>query len=649
MQVQEMVVDDTTIEAGEPLYTPGPKITRNNDVYFPLTTPRRRAPSSTSLSELIEAEGKVMGRLTIRASNSPCQIPEDASPEQSATITQHEPAPSPGLTLSDLPLEVQGKVIDFIFGDLHSVSTNSHSLRGKNVSSLMRHPRRKAVSDFALVSSEWRELVQERIYRHIKIKGTRAGLQECEDFFASRMHLASYVRHIEVWVPVWGDKGSLVNDEPLAVLRNGGPRHLNYPLAQPPDDATLAVAGDGLGFSFKMAAQTATLSEIFSHIAVFFDRAKVFTLEGGHCKKSNMIRHFPNVLFTDPKARYLTPLPNIRTFAIRGAWNVMRSRDDWLTIERALPNVEEWHCGYAKPRFEAELTINDILSQPPLRWRSVNVCLDGMYSKDNTLLGSSSGLVGTRQIHLCERLGDMLPQLESLSYTGKICECFWKSAMAHLARSKTECRLQSLEIVVKSCCRQRVTTVDTVTGEELEEELGGVMADGAGISNLVFIKAFERLVLSTVDALKWAHSLKYVRIRYIDLDSECTHLNPYWILDGDRVWGVWSEEVVERLQECRPEAAYVELGDGIEMGGKHSPEPPSDGRGGATWVNIAAALQQGAAYGAAAHAPGTIGYVNGGVGPHGGSERSVASLYPRLKPKSIKTSSYKILAEARGS
>lgn len=645
IHVQEMVIDNKTAEAGDSHHTPISKITRN-DVYFPLTTPRRRAPSSASLTELIESDGKPMGRLTIRASDYPSPPSEDASRENSTNSAGASTPSTPGLSLSDLPMEVQGKVIDFIFGDMHSVSTNSHSLRGKNVSSLMRHPRRKAVSDFALVSPAWLELVQERIYRHIKIKGTRAGLQECEDFFASRMRLAAYVRHIEVWVPVWGDKGSLVNDEPLAVLRNGGPRHLNYPLAHQPDDFNAAV--EPLGYTFKMAAQTATLSEIFSHIAVFFENAKVFTLEGGHCKKSNMIRHFPKVLFTDPRTQVLTPLVHIRTFAMRGAWNVMRSQSDWLTIERALPNVEEWHCGYAKPRVEAEITINDILSRPAPRWRSVNVCLDGMYSKDTTTLGSSSGLVGAKQMHLCERLGRMLPQLESLSYTGKVCECFWKSALDRLAKSRGECRLQSLEIVVKSCCRQRVTTLDTVTGEELEEELGGVMADGAGISNLVFIKAFERLVLSTVDALKWAVNLKYVRIRYIDLDSECTHLNPYWILDGDQVWGIWSEETVERLQDCRPDAGYVELGDGIDMGGKVSPEPEGDGRGGSTWINIAAALHQGAAYGAAANVPGTgtVGYANGA---HGGPERSVASLYPRLKPKSIKTSSYKILMEARGS
>ncbi|ETN38345.1 uncharacterized protein HMPREF1541_06380 [Cyphellophora europaea CBS 101466] len=646
MQVQEMVIEDDSTALANAQYTPVTKLTRN-DVHFPLTTPRRRAPSTALIADTMEADGKSMGRLTIRAGGQPFTESGDTPRNGFSQPDRVEETSTYNQTLSDLPLEVQGKVIDFIFGDMHSVSPNSHSLRGKNVSSLMRHPRRKAVSDFALVSAAWRDLVQERIYRHIKIKGTRAGLQECEDFFASNMHLSAHVRHIEVWVPVWGDKGSLVNDEPLAVLRNGGPRHLNYPLAHQPDD--MSPAADPLGFTFKMAAQTATLSEIFSHISVFFDKAKVFTLEGGHCKKSNMIRHFPKVLFTDPKTQSLTRLPQIRTFAMRGSWNIMRSHADWLTIERALPNVEEWHCGYAKPRIEAELTINDILSTSPSRWRSVNVCLDGMYSKDTTTLGSSSGLVGAKQMHLCERLGDLLPQLESLSYTGKVCECLWKSALARLSKSKVECRLQSLEIVVKSCCRQRVTTVDTVTGEAVEEELGGVMADGAGISNLVFIKAFERLVLSTVEALRWAVNLRYVRIRYIDLDSECTHLNPYWILNGDHVWGIWSEEVVERLQECRPSAGYVELGDGIDIGGKVAQETEGDGRGGSTWINVpAAAHNTGAAYGAAANGPGFGGIGYAGAA-HGNPERSVASLYPRLKPKSIKTSSYKILSEARGS
>jgi hypothetical protein len=619
-------------------FTPATKLSRN-DVHVPLTTPRRRAPSTASLADMLEPDGRCVGRLTIRARSIPTPSEETHMPEPNTE--QPESSQPPRATFSDLPVEVQNKVIDFIFGDIHSVTGNNHSLRGKNVSSLMRHPRRKAVSDLALVSKEWRALVQERIFRHIKVKGTRAGLQECEEFFASNMTLAGYVRHIEVWVPVWGDKGSLAVDEPFYVLRNGGPRHLNYPLANQPDEMT---AADPLALTFKMAAQTATLSEIFEHISIFFDKAKVFTLEGGHCKKSNMIRHFPKLLFNVSPAQRLKVLSNIRTFAMRGSYNIMRCHRDWMNLQDALPNVEEWHCGYAKPRLEAEMVIYQVLTQPPPKWRSVNVCLDGMYSKETATLASSASLAVLDERHLCERLGAMAPQLDNLSYTGKICECFWKSALGSLQKrgSRGECRLRSLEIVVKSCCRKRVTTVDPVTGQEVEEELGGLMADGAGITNLVFVKAFERLILSTVEALKWATSLEYVRVRYIDLDSECTHLNPYWILDRNQVWGIWSEEIVEALNHSRPTANYVELGDGIDLGGKIA-RSSDDGDGDSSWPSssnsiVSAHNHNGAAYGAAVPHPSV----------HGGIERNVTSFYPRLKPKSIKTSSYRVLAEARG-
>jgi hypothetical protein len=237
-----------------------------------------------------------------------------------------------------------------------------------------------------------------------------------------------------------------------------------------------------------------------------------------------------------------------------------------------------------------------------MKLRHVNISLDGMYSKDPTTLGSSS-LPGHSHPHLCDRLGAVLPQLESLSFTGKICECLWSSAIQALSRTKEEPRLQALEIVVKSCCRQRVTNIDPVTGETVVDELGGVMADGAGITNLIFIKAFERLVLHTVDALAYFPHLNYARIRFIDLDSPCTLLNPYWLMERRRIYGIWNEEIVERLNEVRPETGYDELGDGIEVGGFRK----------------------------------------------GDAESSVGSLYPRFKPRSIKTTSYRVVAETRGS
>ncbi|KAK7894035.1 hypothetical protein LTR67_006736 [Exophiala xenobiotica] len=627
MLVQEMVLENDPSQSQDIYERHFAPMTKNSrsDVSFPLSAPRKRAPSVASIADLIEQDGQSMGVLTIRATDSPAPALErNAKTEEAPTDTgMQENTERPQLSLHDLPLEVQGKILDFIFGDMHSVYAGSTSLRGKNVSSLMRHPRRKAVSDFALVSPTWRDLVQERIYRHIKIKGTRAGLAESQEFFYEHMDLTKYVRHIEFWVPVWGDKASLDHRtfNPLNAL--GTDRNGHYHLANQTNES-LIPANDFLGFSFKLCAYSANLSEIFSHINCFFPNSRVFTLEGGHCKKSNMIRHFPQTLFPDPKQR-LEKLPNIRTFAMRGAWNIMRSYSHWKTIEAALPNVEEWHCGYAKPRPEADATIDTILNYLPLRLRHVNISLDGMYSKDPSTLGSN---YSPGQPHLCERFGHVLPQLESLSFTGKICECLWTSAFSAISRTREEPRLKALEIVVKSCCRQRVTDIDPETGDTIVHELGGVIADGSGVTNLVFIRAFERLVMKTVEALPLFPHLEYVRIRFIDLDSPCTLLNPYWQLENGRVYGIWNEDIVERLSEVRPDISYEELSDGIEPVGWHKARPTSPGVTGV----------RGRTPGNMPSSPTSV----GGIG-------SGCSLYPKCKPRSIKTSSYKLVAEARSS
>lgn len=72
--------------------------------------------------------------------------------------------------LENLPLEIHGLILDYLFGDIHSVTSTASSLQSgiNRLTSAMRHPRRKALSDVALVSPTWRELVQERIYRHSK-------------------------------------------------------------------------------------------------------------------------------------------------------------------------------------------------------------------------------------------------------------------------------------------------------------------------------------------------------------------------------------------------------------------------------------------------------------------------------------------------
>lgn len=360
-------------------------------------------------------------------------------------------------------------------------------------------------------------------------------------------------------------------------------------------------ANEVLGFNFKLSIYSATLSEIFQHTAIFFPEARVLTLEGGHCKKSNMIRHFPAALFPDPHQALLV-LPNITTFAMRGAWNIMRDPTHWSTIQKALPNIEEWHCAYAKPRLEAYSTISHILLTMPLNLRHVHISLDGFYSKESS---TASGLSGfTDPVHLCQRLGRIAPHLESLSYTGKICACFWTAASETLRKTKQESRLKALEIVVKKCCRPPITLQDPTTGETMTAILvDDVMAEGASITNFAFIRAFERLTVSTARHLDSFPLLSYIRIRFIDLDSPCALLNPYFQLLNGKCYGLWNEEILDILPLVRPGLAYEELGEGI------NPAWRKDDIDGSTM---------------------------------GGT------IYPRSKPKAIKSSTYRMLADARG-
>jgi hypothetical protein len=591
--------------------TPISKPSRS-DVCFPLSTPRRtRAPSITSATQTTWHSETDAGKLSVRVKGT---LPEeseegpeamnidmfDQEPEDAVIESAPTSPPTSSLSIEDLPSEVQGLILDYIFGDLHSVTSGSITFQPglKNISSSMRHPRRKAVSDLALISPAWRDLVQERIYRHIKIKGTRAGLRGSEEWFRENMHLTRHIRHIEFWVPVWGDKASLDRTFDTAVPSPTGNRDFHQLASQA--NSSLMTANEVLGFNFKLSVYSATLSEIFMHASAFFPEARVLTIEGGHCKKSNMIRHFPAALWPDPD-QALQILPNITTFAMRGAWNIMRDHSHWTTIEKALPHVEEWHCAYAKPRIEAYSTISQILLNLPLQFRHVTISLDGFYSKETGTSFSSTSSLFCEPVHLCQRLGRIAPHLESLSYTGKICSCFWTAAAETLRKTKEEPRLKVLEIVVKKCCRPPITLQDPETGETMTAILvDDVMMDGASITNLAFIRAFERLVVSTVRHLDSFNLLEYIRIRFIDLDSPCALLNPYFQLLQGKCYGLWNEEILDLLPSVRRGLEYEELGEGINP----------------TWRK------------------------DDGV--------VLGTIYPRTKPKAIKSSSYGVLADARG-
>lgn len=70
----------------------------------------------------------------------------------------------------DLPVEIHEAILDHLFGV--RASTSSSAARGSQAtrgwSTVLRHPRRKQLSNLALVVPLWCQLVQERLYRHRK-------------------------------------------------------------------------------------------------------------------------------------------------------------------------------------------------------------------------------------------------------------------------------------------------------------------------------------------------------------------------------------------------------------------------------------------------------------------------------------------------
>lgn len=429
--------------------------------------------------------------------------------------------------------------------------------------------------------------------RLVKVKGTKDGLTETEDWFGLHPHLVSYVRHIEVWVPVWGNRARKnISAQPREFL--AGRRYLN-------EDTGLAGVNAMLqgtvsrweeqehgsyasnNFAFHMASHNASLEDIFRHVGIFFPAAQILTLEAGHCKKPPLITHFAN----DPSGlrgeHHLEQLPNVRTLVMRGAWNIMRDYRQWTTISEALPSLREWHCAYPKPKTEACHTIYKALSNLSSSVVHLDISLEGFHSSDQS---HWHGDKVSHRNHLCRLLGSIAPRLEHLSFTGNVCSSFFNAARAAISHRPQDARLRSLDLVVKTCCR-----------EASSEPSSPVLEEPSGITNLKFIQAFEKLVLGAVQSLETYLSLSYIRIRFIDLDSTCALLNPYFQMVGNECTGLWNVQIIETLAQVRPSTHYLQLSDGIypQLGANH-----------------------------------TI----------------IGALYPRTRPLSINASNYKILSDA---
>lgn len=313
-----------------------------------------------------------------------------------------------------------------------------------------------------------------------------------------------------------------------------------------------------MALTFQQASQNATLEEIFFYACALFPAAYALTIEGGQGKRSPMVQPFrdpwnPNhphksrqVIFTDGRSYLKERLPklpihpNIGTLVLKGAWNIIRQPSDFDTIVEALPNLREWHCLYAKPKTEAYKTLCMLIRSPPPTIHHLNICLDGLCGKPSSFPEKWRSVYDSH--HLCVELGTLAPNLESISFTGRICGSLFKTAVASALRMRDPPNLKSVDLIVRNCCRS-----------------SSLWNDGTGIYNLDFIAAFTRLVIEAIRSLRTFTKLNFLRIRFIDLDSPNPLLNPYFQMQGNTVMGIWNEEILSTVKEARPDARFEGL------------------------------------------------------------------------------------------
>ena len=309
---------------------------------------------------------------------------------------------------------------------------------------------------------------------------------------------------------------------------------------------------------FRPASKNATLSEIFATAQFLLPELHALTIEAGHCKRPPQIRYFPAQIsrslpsssdLPSPTTRFRVPfsprpslpdLPFVKVLILKGAWNIIRQAAELNIIHRSLPNIQELHCIYHSPKTDAYITMCTAFCPHnlPSSIKHLNICLEGLYAKN------PSSLTKWRKVypehHICRTLGSLAPQLESLTYTGRVCGSLFSTALKEAERFRSgTARLSRIDIVVQNICRDI-----------------NANNDGTGIHNWPFIQGFETLVIQAMRVLAAYSDVNFLRIRFIDLDSPDPLLNPSFHLEGSRAWGFWSEEILRLLYATRPNARF---------------------------------------------------------------------------------------------
>lgn len=393
----------------------------------------------------------------------------------------------PARHFEELPTEVHEAILDHIFGYCVSATSRSTmriSSLTRGWSTALRHSRRRELTALALVNRVWRVLVQQRLFRHIKLKATLDSINNAMEFLVQQQHLSSYIKHIEIWFPVF---------QPTY-----GPLALTNTLTLP------TVTTDGLtNATYTLPGNNCTLEQVFQFVAAALPETKVLTLEGGERRKAPRVVHFnmrnPGSAGAEEEEeeRQLLHLTSVRTLVTKGQWNLMRDRDDFRVIMKALPNLEEWQGSYSKPKSKSYITASDFLPLLPGHVTNFSLCMESDYRREGVMPAFYYKVA--QKAHLCSSLAFVLPSLEHFAYTGRVCHHLFDVA-SRLADPLTT-KLKSVDITVKNCCRRSFSFHDS----------------GSGIQDITFIEAFEKLVLSAVRSMEKFKRLEYLRIRFVDL------------------------------------------------------------------------------------------------------------------------------------
>jgi hypothetical protein len=398
--------------------------------------------------------------------------------ESNGQLPAEAAEPNPNISLSDLPAEIHECILDHLFGFRVSASSKSSITRWGTA---LRHPRRRELSELALVSPAWRVMIQERLYRHIKLKASIDSLRSALAYFAEHPHLRSYVKHLELWFPVFHPK--------------------TRPLALSTANTLPAVTPDGLSTAaYVLPVDNCSLEEAFYFVAEALPGVCVLTLEGGERKKAPKVRNWIRDSGDRQEPRTMPKLESVQRLICKGQWNLIRSEEDFEAIMSALPNLREWHGSYSKPKSKSYLTMADILLKP-MSLSRLDLCLEGDYRRE--LAFPSYFYKVSSKVHFCSRLAVAAasPALQHFSYTGRVCKTFF-AELAARQKDPRNARLQSIDLTVKNCCRPIH---------------GWAESSGSGITDMNFINAFEELVLAGIRALGKLQSVEYLRIRYVDL------------------------------------------------------------------------------------------------------------------------------------